>query len=60
MNKHIAVIGSTGATGTEVVRLGLERGHRIIAVARDPAELTHDDRHLERRQDRHHQHSGRD
>lgn len=33
---QIAVIGSTGGTGKEVVRQALERGHRVVALARRP------------------------
>ena len=33
----LAVIGSTGATGTAVVRLALSRNHTVTAVARSPA-----------------------
>lgn len=36
----IAVIGSTGRTGTQVVGQGLARGHRVIALAREPDAVT--------------------
>jgi uncharacterized protein YbjT (DUF2867 family) len=34
---RIAVLGATGATGALVVRQALERGHTVVAVARDPS-----------------------
>jgi putative NADH-flavin reductase len=37
---RIAVIGATGRTGREVVAQGLERGHEVVAVARNPERLT--------------------
>jgi putative NADH-flavin reductase len=36
----IAVFGSTGGTGREVVRQALNAGHSVTAVARTPAALT--------------------
>ncbi len=33
----ITIFGSTGGTGRELVRLALEQGHSVTAVARDPA-----------------------
>jgi len=33
---NITIFGSTGGTGRELVRLALERGHTVTAVARDP------------------------
>lgn len=33
----ITIFGSTGGTGRELVRLALEHGHSVTAVARDPA-----------------------
>ena len=33
---NITIFGSTGGTGRELVRLALERGHSVTAVARDP------------------------
>lgn len=35
----LAVFGASGGTGREIVRQGLEAGHRITAVVRDPARL---------------------
>lgn len=40
---RIAVLGATGRTGRHVVRQGLERGHRMVALAREPCAVT--DRH---------------
>jgi hypothetical protein len=37
---EITVLGATGATGTELVRQALERGHRVTAVARNPDRIT--------------------
>lgn len=34
--KHIAVIGSTGSTGKEVVRLALESKYRVTVIERSP------------------------
>lgn len=35
----ITIFGSTGGTGRELVRLGLDRGHTLTAFARDKAKL---------------------
>lgn len=37
---EITVLGATGATGTELVRQALERGHSVTAVARNPDRIT--------------------
>ncbi|MFJ1766869.1 NAD(P)-dependent oxidoreductase [Amycolatopsis sp. NPDC088138] len=37
---EITVLGATGATGAELVRQALERGHRVTAVARNPDRIT--------------------
>lgn len=33
----IVILGASGGTGRELVRQGLARGHRILALVRDPA-----------------------
>lgn len=38
----IALFGATGGTGRELVRQGLEQGHQISALVRDPAKLVVD------------------
>jgi putative NADH-flavin reductase len=35
----LTVFGATGATGTQIVRLALDRGHHVTAVVRDPSRL---------------------
>lgn len=35
----LAIFGATGPTGQELVKQGLERGHDITALARDPTKL---------------------
>ena len=37
---HVLIIGSTGKLGRELVRQGLARGHDIVALARNPADVT--------------------
>jgi putative NADH-flavin reductase len=34
---HLAIFGSTGPTGRALLQQGLEQGHEVTAVARDPA-----------------------
>lgn len=34
---QLAIFGATGATGRELVRQGLEQGHRLTCLVRDPA-----------------------
>lgn len=36
---RIAVLGATGGVGTHVVRLALEQGHTVVALARDPSKI---------------------
>lgn len=40
MIKSIAVVGATGSTGKEVIRLALQKGYRITAIVRKPASIT--------------------
>jgi putative NADH-flavin reductase len=37
---QILVIGATGGTGREIVKQALERGHDVVALARNPAKVT--------------------
>ena len=37
---RIAVLGATGQTGRQLVRQALARGHEVVALARDPRQLT--------------------
>jgi len=36
---RIAVLGATGGVGAHVVRLALEQGHAVVALARDPSKI---------------------
>jgi len=36
---RIAVLGSTGATGRQLLTQALDRGHTVVALVRDPARL---------------------
>lgn len=36
---RIVVFGATGRSGAQIVDVALERGHNVIAVARDPAKI---------------------
>ena len=36
---HIALIGATGFVGTALLNELLQRGHRVTALARDPAKI---------------------
>jgi uncharacterized protein YbjT (DUF2867 family) len=33
---RIAVFGATGGTGEQVIRQALDRGHHVVALARNP------------------------
>ena len=37
---RIAVIGATGGVGAHVVRLALEQGHSVLALARDTSKIS--------------------
>jgi uncharacterized protein YbjT (DUF2867 family) len=37
---NLTVLGATGATGRELTRQALQRGHAVTAIARDPARIT--------------------
>lgn len=36
---RIAVLGATGGVGKHVVKLALEQGHTVTAIARDPSKI---------------------
>lgn len=36
---HLTVLGASGATGGELTRQALERGHTVTAIARDPSRI---------------------
>jgi putative NADH-flavin reductase len=36
----LAVFGATGGVGTQLVKLGLEQGHTVTAIVRNPAKFT--------------------
>lgn len=36
---ELTILGASGATGRELVQQALVRGHRVLAVARDPAKI---------------------
>lgn len=42
----LAIFGSTGKTGTELIKQALEQGHAVTAFVRDPARLTIKDEQL--------------
>jgi putative NADH-flavin reductase len=42
MSNNIIVLGATGATGEQVLRQGMARGHRMTALARRPVALAAD------------------
>jgi putative NADH-flavin reductase len=37
---RILIIGATGGTGREIVKQALERGHQVVALARNPTKIT--------------------
>lgn len=37
--KHIAIVGATGSTGKELVRLALAANYKVTVVARDPTQM---------------------
>ncbi|MGV8995125.1 MAG: NAD(P)-dependent oxidoreductase [Flavobacterium sp.] len=37
--KSVAIVGATGSTGKEVVRLALSANYRVVIVARNPAKI---------------------
>lgn len=37
---HLTVLAASGATGRELTRQALERGHTVTAISRDPARIT--------------------
>lgn len=43
----VVVFGSTGNTGIELLKQALERGHRVLAFARDPRQIALSDPRLE-------------
>ena len=46
----IAVVGSTGRTGLEIVQQALDAGHEVRAFARPPSKMSLEHAHLETRQ----------
>ena len=39
--QKLTILGATGATGQQVVRQALERGHQVTALVRDPMRHCH-------------------
>ncbi|GIM91778.1 NAD(P)-dependent oxidoreductase [Paractinoplanes toevensis] len=39
MSLELTVLAASGATGLELTRQALERGHRVVAIARDPGRI---------------------
>lgn len=37
---QISVLGATGGTGQEILRQGLEKGYQMVAMARNPLDIT--------------------
>lgn len=42
--KHIAIVGATGSTGKEVVRLALEANYKVTVIVRDPTQVKSQDK----------------
>ena len=36
----VAVLGATGGVGAKAVKIALEQGHQVLAMARDPTKVT--------------------
>ena len=45
---RIAVIGATGGVGAHVVRLAVEQGHSVLALARDTDKIAGQNKHLKK------------
>ena len=46
MSKRLFVLGATGKTGTELIDLGLARGHSVTAFVRSPSKIARRDPRL--------------
>jgi putative NADH-flavin reductase len=47
----VALYGATGNSGSRILKELVSRGHRVIAIARDPAKVPQSDAHVSVRQD---------
>jgi putative NADH-flavin reductase len=47
----VALYGATGKSGSRILKELVSRGHRVIAIARDPARVPQSDSHVSVRQD---------
>ena len=45
---RIAVIGAKGGVGAHVVRLAVEQGHSVLALARDTDKIAGQNKHLKK------------